>query len=174
MVGYCVENKKIYTIDTGHYHPLEDAADKVSSMLLYVPELMLHVTRGVRWDSDHVTIMEDPTMNLCKEIVRADALDRVHFGLDYFDASINRLGAYVIGARAAQQSMLCALLEPIDTLRTHEDNGRGFQRLAMLEIEKSLPWSAVWDMYCLRSGVPVGEAYIPVIEQYETEVTSKR
>lgn len=174
VVGYCVENKKIYTIDTGHYHPLEDAADKVSSMLLYVPELMLHVTRGVRWDSDHVTIMEDPTMNLCKEIVRADALERVHFGLDYFDASINRLGAYVIGARAAQQSMLCALLEPLDTLRGHEENGRGFQRLAMLEISKSLPWAAVWDMYCLNSGVPVGDGYIPVIEEYEKEVTSKR
>ncbi len=174
VVGYCVQNQKIYTIDTGHYHPLESAADKVSAMLLYVPELMLHVTRGVRWDSDHVTIMEDPTMDLCKEIVRADALDRVHFGLDYFDASINRLGAYVIGSRAAQKSMLHALLENTAELRKHELEGRGFQRLALLEEAKSMPWSAVWDMYCLEQGVPVGEAFIPEIEKYESEVTIKR
>lgn len=174
VVGYCVKNQKIYTIDTGHYHPLEDAADKVSAMLLYVPELMLHVTRGVRWDSDHVTIMEDPTMNLCKEIVRADALSRVHFGLDYFDASINRIGAYVIGSRAAQKSMLCAMLEPVSTIRTLELNGKGFQRLALLEEAKAMPWQAVWDMYCLTHNVPVGESFIPVIEDYEASVTSKR
>lgn len=174
IVGYCVQNQKIYTIDTGHYHPLEDAADKVSSMLLYVPELMLHVTRGVRWDSDHVTILEDPTINLCKEIVRADAIDRVHFGLDYFDASINRIGAYVIGSRAAQKSMLCALLEPVETIRDLELKDRGFQRLAMLEEAKSMPWAAVWDMYCLKNNVPVGDAFIPVIEEYETNVTSQR
>ncbi len=174
VVGYCVKNQKIYTIDTGHYHPLEDAADKVSSMLLYVPELMLHVTRGVRWDSDHVTIMEDPTMNLCKEIVRADAIDRVHFGLDYFDASINRIGAYVIGSRAAQKSMLCAMLEPVATIRDLELTGRGFQRLAMLEEAKSMPWAAVWDMYCLKNNVPVGDEFIPEIETYEREVTIKR
>ncbi len=174
VVGYCVKNNKIYTIDTGHYHPSEDAADKVSSMLLYVPELMLHVTRGVRWDSDHVTIMEDPTMNLCKEIVRAGALDRVHFGLDYFDASINRIGAYVIGSRAAQKSMLCAMLEPVAAIREMELQGRGFQRLAMLEEAKSMPWSAVWDMYCLKNDVPVGEAFIPEIESYEANVTSNR
>ncbi|MCC8118750.1 MAG: L-rhamnose isomerase [Bacteroidales bacterium] len=174
IVGYCVQNQKIYTIDTGHYHPLEDAADKVSSMLLYVPELMLHVTRGVRWDSDHVTIVEDPTINLCKEIVRADAIDRVHFGLDYFDASINRIGAYVIGSRAAQKSMLCALLEPVETIRDLELKDRGFQRLAMLEEAKSMPWAAVWDMYCLKNNVPVGDAFIPVIEEYEANVTSQR
>ncbi|MDE6655012.1 MAG: L-rhamnose isomerase [Muribaculaceae bacterium] len=174
VVGYCVQNQKMYTIDTGHYHPLESAADKVSAMLLYVPELMLHVTRGVRWDSDHVTIMEDPTMDLCKEIVRADALDRVHFGLDYFDASINRIGAYVIGSRAAQKSMLHALLENTPVLRQHELEGRGFQRLALLEEAKSMPWAAVWDMYCLENGVPVGDAFIPEIEKYETEVTIKR
>lgn len=174
VVGYCIENNKIYTIDTGHYHPMEDAADKVSSMLLYVPELMLHVTRGIRWDSDHVTIMEDPTMNLCKEIVRADAIDRVHFGLDYFDASINRIGAYVIGSRAAQKSMLCAMLEPVTTIRDLELNGKGFQRLAQLEEAKSMPWTAVWDMYCLKNGVPVGDAFIPEIEKYEADVTIKR
>ncbi len=174
VVGYCAQNHKMYTIDTGHYHPSEDASDKVSSLLLYVPELMLHVTRGVRWDSDHVTIMEDATMNLCKEIVRAGALDRVHFGLDYFDASINRIGAYVIGSRAAQKSMLQAMLEPTETIRRMELEGKGFQRLALLEESKSMPWNAVWDMYCLRAGVPVGDAFIPEIEKYEADVTSKR
>ena len=173
-VGYCAQHGKIYTIDTGHYHPTESAADKVSSVLLFVPELMLHVSRPVRWDSDHVVIMNDDIMDLCKEIVRADALDRVHFGLDYFDASINRIGAYVIGARSAQKCMLQALLEPVDRLREYEESGRGFQRLAILEEEKTLPWSAVWDMFCLRNEVPVGEDFIPEIERYEKEVTSKR
>ena len=173
-VGYCAQHDKIYTIDTGHYHPTESAADKVSSVLLFVPELMLHVSRPVRWDSDHVVIMNDDIMDLCKEIVRADALDRVHFGLDYFDASINRIGAYVIGARSAQKCMLQALLEPVARLREYEESGRGFQRLALLEEEKTLPWSAVWDMFCLRNEVPVGEDFIPEIEKYEKEVTSRR
>lgn len=173
-VGYCAQHGKIYTIDTGHYHPTESAADKVSSVLLFVPELMLHVSRPVRWDSDHVVIMNDDIMDLCKEIVRADALDRVHFGLDYFDASINRIGAYVIGARSAQKCMLQALLEPVARLREYEESGRGFQRLALLEEEKTLPWSAVWDMFCLRNEVPVGEDFILEIEKYEKEVTSRR
>lgn len=173
-VGYCAQHGKIYTIDTGHYHPTESAADKVSSVLLFVPELMLHVSRPVRWDSDHVVIMNDDIMDLCKEIIRADALDRVHFGLDYFDASINRIGAYVIGARSAQKCMLQALLEPVARLREYEESGRGFQRLALLEEEKTLPWSAVWDMFCLRNEVPVGEDFIPEIEKYEREVTSRR
>ncbi len=173
-VGYCVKHGKIYTIDTGHYHPTESAADKVSSVLLFVPELMLHVSRPVRWDSDHVVIMNDDILDLCKEIVRADALDRVHFGLDYFDASINRIGAYVIGARSAQKCMLQALLEPVERLREYEESGRGFQRLALLEEAKTLPWSAVWDMFCLRNEVPVGEDFIPEIERYEKEVTSRR
>jgi L-rhamnose isomerase len=173
-VGYCAQHGKIYTIDTGHYHPTESAADKVSSVLLFVPELMLHVSRPVRWDSDHVVIMNDDILDLCKEIIRADALDRVHFGLDYFDASINRIGAYVIGARSAQKCMLQALLEPVARLREYEESGRGFQRLALLEEAKTLPWNAVWDMFCLRNEVPVGEDFIPEIEKYEREVTSRR
>ena len=173
-VGYCAQHGKIYTIDTGHYHPTESAADKVSSVLLFVPELMLHVSRPVRWDSDHVVIMNDDILDLCKEIIRADALDRVHFGLDYFDASINRIGAYVIGARSAQKCMLQALLEPVGRLREYEESGRGFQRLALLEEAKTLPWNAVWDMFCLRNEVPVGEDFIPEIEKYEKEVTSRR
>lgn len=173
-IGYASQNQKIITLDTGHFHPTESVADKVSSMLLFVPELMLHVSRPVRWDSDHVTIVNDETLDLCKEIVRCDALDRVHVGLDYFDASINRIGAYVIGSRATQKCMLQALLEPLHLLRQYEANGQGFQRLALLEECKSLPWNAVWDMFCLKNNVPVGESFIAEVEKYEAEVTSKR
>ena len=173
-IGYAAQNQKIITLDTGHFHPTESVADKVSSMLLYVPELMLHVSRPVRWDSDHVTIMNDDTLDLCKEIVRCDALDKVHIGLDYFDASINRIGAYVVGTRATQKCLLRALLEPIAQLREYEANGQLFERLALLEEAKALPWNAVWDMYCLRNGVPVGEAFIADVQRYEREVTSKR
>ena len=173
-IGYGASRNKMITLDTGHFHPTESVADKVSSLLLYVPELMLHVSRPVRWDSDHVTIMDDPTMELFSEIVRCGALDRVHYGLDYFDASINRIGAYVIGSRAAQKCMTRALLEPIAKLREYEANGQGFQRLALLEEEKALPWNAVWDMFCLKNNVPVGEDFIAEIEKYEAEVTSKR
>ena len=173
-IGYAAQNQKIITLDTGHFHPTESVADKVSSMLLYVPELMLHVSRPVRWDSDHVTIMNDDTLDLCKEIVRCDALAKVHIGLDYFDASINRIGAYVVGSRATQKCMLQALLEPLHLLRKYEANGQGFQRLALLEECKSLPWNAVWDMFCLKNNVPVGESFIAEVEKYEAEVTSKR
>ena len=173
-IGYAAQNQKIITLDTGHFHPTESVADKVSSMLLYVPELMLHVSRPVRWDSDHVTIMNDDTLDLCKEIVRCDALDKVHVGLDYFDASINRIGAYVIGSRATQKCMLQALLEPLHLLREYEANGQGFERLALLEECKSLPWNAVWDMFCLKNNVPVGESFIAEVQKYEAEVTSKR
>ncbi len=172
--AYAAQHNKIVTLDTGHFHPTESVADKVSSLLLFVPELMLHVSRPVRWDSDHVTIMNDDTLDLCREIVRCNAIDCVHIGLDYFDASINRIGAYIIGARATQKCVLMALLEPIESLRKFEAADKGFERLAMLEELKSMPWGAVWDMYCLRSGVPVGEEYIADIERYEAEITSKR
>ena len=173
-IGYASQNNKLVTLDTGHFHPTESVADKVSSLLLYVPELLLHVSRPVRWDSDHVTIMNDDTMDLCKEIVRCDALNRVHVGLDYFDASINRIGAYVIGSRATQKCLLQALLEPLHLLRQYEENGQGFERLALLEECKALPWNAVWDMFCLKNGVPVGESFIAEVQKYEAEVTSKR
>ena len=172
--GYCATRKVIYTLDTGHYEPTENVADKVSSLLLYVPELMLHVSRPIRWDSDHVTIMNDQTLDLFKEIVRAEALHRAHIGLDYFDASINRIGAYVIGTRATQKCLLQALLEPLDMLRKYEDNGQGFERLALLEEMKSLPFGAVYDYFNLKNNVPVGEEFIGCIQQYEKEVTSKR
>ena len=173
-IGYAAQKNKLVTLDTGHFHPTESVADKVSSLLLYVPELLLHVSRPVRWDSDHVTIMNDDTMDLCKEIVRCDALNRVHVGLDYFDASINRIGAYVIGSRATQKCLLQALLEPLHLLREYEAKGQGFERLALLEECKSLPWNAVWDMFCLKNNVPVGESFIAEVEKYEAEVTSKR
>ena len=173
-IGYAVSRNKIVTLDTGHFHPTESVADKLSSLLLYTPEVMLHVSRPVRWDSDHVTILNDETMDLMKEIVRCDALDRVHIGLDYFDASINRIGAYVVGSRATQKCMMQALLEPLAKLRGYEAAGRGFERLALLEESKSLPWNAVWDMFCLRNDVPVGEEFIARVQKYEREVTSKR
>lgn len=172
--AYAAKNNVMITLDTGHFHPTESVADKVSSMLLFVPELMLHVSRPVRWDSDHVTIMDDPTLELFQEIVRAGATDRVHYGLDYFDGSINRIGAYVIGSRAAQRCMLRALLEPVRTIHTHELAEQGFQKLAWLEEEKSMPWQAVYDEFCVRNNVPVGLDFIADVEQYEREVTAKR
>ena len=172
--GYCASRNVIYTLDTGHYEPTENVADKVSSLLLYVPELMLHVSRPVRWDSDHVTIMNDMTLDFFKELVRADALHRAHVGLDYFDASINRTGAYIIGTRATQKCILSALLEPLAKLREYEAEGKGFQKLALLEEAKTLPFGAVFDYFNCKNGVPVGEEFIPCIEKYEKEVTSKR
>ncbi|MCK9626771.1 MAG: L-rhamnose isomerase [Bacteroidales bacterium] len=173
-LGYGAKNGVIVTLDTGHFHLTESIADKISSLLLFTPEIMLHVSRPVRWDSDHVTIMNDDTMDLAKEIVRCNALDRVHIGLDYFDASINRIGAYVIGSRATQKCLMQALLEPIVKLREYEANGQFFERLALLEEAKSLPWNAVWDEFCQRENVSVGEAFIADIQKYEKEVTSKR
>lgn len=173
-IGYGVSRQKLVTLDTGHFHPTESVADKLSSLLLFVPEVLLHVSRPVRWDSDHVTIMNDETLDLCKEIVRCGALGRVHIGLDYFDASINRIGAYVIGSRATQKCLLQALLEPLPALRRYEAEEKGFERLALLEEAKSMPWNAVWDMFCMRNGVPVGEEFISGVEEYEAEVTSKR
>ena len=172
--AYAAQKNMMVTLDTGHFHPTESIADKMSSLLLFTPEVMLHVSRPVRWDSDHVTIINDETLDLTKEIVRCDALGRVHIGLDYFDASINRIGAYVIGARATQKCLLQALLEPLTTLRQYEAEGKGFERLALLEECKSLPWNAVWDMFCLQYNVPVGEEFIADIQKYEEEVTSKR
>lgn len=173
-IGYGVSRHKLVTLDTGHFHPTESVADKLSSLLLFVPEVLLHVSRPVRWDSDHVTIMNDETLDLCKEIVRCGALGRVHIGLDYFDASINRIGAYVIGSRATQKCLLQALLEPLPALRRYEAEDKGFERLALLEEAKSMPWNAVWDMFCMRNGVPVGDEFIAGVEEYEAEVTSKR
>ncbi len=173
-LGYGAKNNMIVTLDTGHFHLTESIADKISSLLLFTPEIMLHVSRPIRWDSDHVTIMNDDTLDLAKEIIRCDALDRVNIGLDYFDASINRIGAYVIGSRATQKCFLQAMLEPLAILRKYEADGKYFERLALLEEGKALPWNAVWDMFCLKNDVPVGEDFIADIQQYEKDITSKR
>ncbi|MBQ8046765.1 MAG: L-rhamnose isomerase [Prevotella sp.] len=172
--GYCAQNKVIYTLDTGHYEQTENVSDMVSSLLLYVPELMLHVSRPIRWDSDHVTIMNDQTLDLFKELVRADALHRAHVGLDYFDASINRIGAYIIGVRSTQKCLLQALLEPLHILRQYEDNNQGFERLALLEEMKSMPFGAVYDYFNLKNNRPVAEQFIAEVQQYERDVTGKR
>jgi len=174
VAGYCATRKLMYTLDTGHYEQTENVADMVASLLLFVPELMLHVSRPIRWDSDHVTIMNDQTLDLFKELIRANALDRAHIGLDYFDASINRIGAYIIGTRATQKCLLQALLEPLSKLREYEDRGQHFERLALLEEAKSLPFGAVFDYFNLKNNVPVGESFIPAIQEYEKNVTSKR
>jgi L-rhamnose isomerase len=173
-LGYGAKKGKIVTLDTGHFHLTESVADKISSMLLFTPEIMLHVSRPIRWDSDHVVILNDDLQDLAREIIRCDALDRVHIGLDYFDATINRIGAYVIGCRATQKAILQALLEPSETLQEYESTDRLFERLALQEELKSLPWSAVWDQFCLQNDVPVGEDYIAGIQEYEKNVTSKR
>ncbi len=173
-LGYAIRNNKLICLDNGHFHPTEQVGDKISSVLQYLDEILLHVTRGVRWDSDHVVIFNDEIQLIAQEIVRCNALNRVYVGLDYFDASINRIGAYVVGARAAQQAFLFALLEPNAKLKTYEENGQYFERLALSEIMKSKPFGAVYDYYCLISQVPVGEHYIGEIQQYEKNVLLKR
>ncbi len=173
-MGYAVKNDMMLTLDAGHFHPTEVISDKISSMLLFVPEINLHVSRPERWDSDHVVILNDELLALSQEIVRSGNIDRVHMGLDYFDASINRIGAYAVGIRSAQKAMLQALLEPTDKLRSFELKNKNFQRMAYLEELKAMPWNAVYNYYCHKQGVPVGDEYIREIERYEEEVTSKR
>lgn len=173
-LGYAVQNNTLITLDNGHFHPTEQVGDKISSILLYIDELLLHLTRGVRWDSDHVLTFNDELVLIAQEIVRAKALRRVNIGLDFFDASLNRIGAYVIGTRSAQMAFLFAMLEPTETLVKFEETGRTFERLSWLELLKSKPFGAVWDYYCLRSGVPAGQDYVEEIVKYEQEVLNKR
>ncbi len=173
-LSYAAKNNKMICLDNGHFHPTEQVGDKISSCLLFVDELLLHVTRPIRWDSDHVVILNDDIMLIAQEIVRCKALNRVNIGLDYFDASMNRIGAYVIGTRAMQQALLFALLEPIATLTKYENEGRSFERLALLEVMKAKPFGAIWEYFCLQQGTPVGEEYISDILQYEKDVLLKR
>lgn len=173
-LSYAVKNNMLLTLDAGHFHPTEGVADKISSVLLFVPEIALHVSRPERWDSDHVVILSDELLGLSQEIVRSGHLDKVNIGLDFFDASINRIGAYVVGIRSTQKAMLQALLEPTDKLRDFEKIDNRFQRLAYLEELKGMPWNALYNYYCYKQGVEMGYDYIPEIETYETEVTSKR
>ena len=173
-LGYAVENNMMLTLDAGHFHPTEGIADKISSILLFVPEINLHVSRPERWDSDHVVILNDALLELSQELVRSGQMDKLHVGLDYFDGSINRIGAYVVGIRATQKALLQALLEPTEKLRQFEKENKNFQRMAYLEELKALPWNAVYNYYCLQQGVPVGGDYIKEIENYEIKVSSKR
>jgi L-rhamnose isomerase len=173
-LGYAAKNNICVTIDTGHYHPTEQPGDKISAMLPFVQGIQLHISRGIHWDSDHITIFDDNLQLLAQEVVRSRALDRVYVGIDYFDGSVNRLGAYVVGARATQLAFLFALLEPTKKLREYEEAGKYFERLALLECLKAKPFGAVYDYYCLQNDVPVGERYIQEIQKYEAEILSKR
>lgn len=173
-LGYAVRNHVLLCLDAGHFHPTEGIADKISSVLLYVDELLLHVSRGIRWDSDHVVILSDDLRATAEEIVRNGFVDRVHIGLDFFDASINRIAAWVTGTRALLKALLGALLEPADRLRTLERDGDYTGRLALFEEIKTLPFGAVWDCHCLRQGVPVGLAWLDEVRRYERDVLSKR
>jgi L-rhamnose isomerase len=173
-LGYAIKNNKLITLDNGHYHPTEQVGDKISSILLYVDEILLHLTRGVRWDSDHVLTLNDELMLITQEIIRANALKRVNVGLDFFDASLNRIGAYVIGTRSAQMAFMYAMLEPLDTLVRFENEGNNFERLAFLELQKSMPFGAVYDYYCMINNVPTGQDYVNEIMKYEKNVLSKR
>jgi L-rhamnose isomerase len=173
-MGYAVKKQILLTLDSGHFHPTESVADKISSMMLHVPELLLHVSRGIRWDSDHVVVLTDDLKLLAEEIVRGGFLPRVHIGLDYFDASINRIAAWVIGTRAMSKALLGAMLEPTQLLRDLESAGDYTARLAMLEEIKTLPMGAVWDYFCLKQGVPVGSAWIEEVKAYEKKVLALR
>lgn len=173
-LGYAVANHKLVCLDAGHYHPTETIADKISSVLLQVDEILLHVSRGVRWDSDHVVILSDELRSIAEEIVRGGFLARVHIGLDYFDGSINRLAAWVIGTRCMLKALLLALLEPTAQLRQLEASGDLTGRLVLLEELKTLPFGAVWDYYCQQQNVPVGTAWLEDIRQYEKTVLSQR
>jgi L-rhamnose isomerase len=173
-LGYAAKNGTMITLDNGHFHPTEQVGDKISACLQSVDELLLHLTRGVRWDSDHVVTFNDEITLIAQEIVRAKALNRVNIGLDYFDASLNRIGAYVVGARAVQLAFLYALLEPFKTLVKFEEQGKNFERLAYMELLKTKPYGAVWDYYCMINNVPVGQDYIAKIQEYEESVLMKR
>jgi L-rhamnose isomerase len=172
--AYAVSRKILLTLDSGHFHPTESIADKISSMLIYLDELLLHVSRGVRWDSDHVVTFNDDTQSIANEIVRSNAQDRVHIGLDYFDASINRVAAWAIGARNTLRALLVALLEPQEMLRNYELETDFSSRLALQEELKSMPFSAVWDYYCLERSVPVGMDFMHIIKEYEKRELANR
>ena len=173
-MGYSVSRQKLLTLDAGHFHPTEVISEKISSVLLFCPGLLLHVSRPVRWDSDHVVILDDELQAIAKELVRSGKLDRIHIGLDYFDASINRVAAWVIGTRNMLKALLIAFLEPTAALRKVELKMDFTQRLVSLEELKSMPWTAVWDYYCARKNVPVGAAWFDEIRKYEAEVLSQR
>ena len=172
-MGYAVKNQKLLCLDAGHFHPTETIADKLGSALMFVPEILLHVSRGVRWDSDHVVTLDDALQSISSALVRDDLLSRTHIGLDFFDASINRIAAWTIGTRNTLKSLLIALLEPA-ALKEAEASGDLTTRLALMEELKGMPWGAVWDQYCEKQGVPVGTAWLAETKRYENAVLNKR
>ena len=172
-MGYAVKNQKLLCLDAGHFHPTETIADKLGSALMFVPEILLHVSRGVRWDSDHVVTLDDSLQGIASALVRDNLLSRTHIGLDFFDASINRIAAWTIGTRNTLKSLLIALLEPA-ALREAEKSGDLTTRLALMEELKSMPWGDVWDEYCKRQNVPVGMGWVKETQKYEAAVLSKR
>jgi L-rhamnose isomerase len=172
--AYAITRKILLTLDSGHFHPTESISDKISSLLLFMDQLLLHVSRGVRWDSDHVVAFTDDLQAIAQEIVRNDALHRVHIGLDYFDASINRIAAWTIGGRNTLRALLMALLEPRDKLRQLELDGDFSGRLALQEELKAFPVGAVWDYHCMQQGVPAGMDFMDSIRGYEKTELSKR
>lgn len=173
-MGYALKNNILLTLDSGHFHPTEVISDKISSALTFMNEILLHVSRPVRWDSDHIVTLDDELQNIMKEIVRNNFIDRVHIGLDFFDASVNRIAAWTIGTRNAYKALLLALLEPTDQLVEAEKSGNFTKRLAVIEELKSAPWNAVWDRYCIEQNVPVGMDWLDVVTQYEKEVLLSR
>ncbi|WP_338512679.1 L-rhamnose isomerase [Erwinia aphidicola] len=173
-LGYAASRQTALTLDAGHFHPTEVISDKISTAMLYVPRLLLHVSRPVRWDNDHVVLLDDETQAIASEIVRQQLFDKVHIGLDFFDASINRIAAWVIGTRNAKKALLRALLEPVETLKKLENSGDYTARLALLEEQKSLPWQAVWEAWCLRHDVPAGASWLGDVRHYEQQILSQR
>jgi L-rhamnose isomerase len=173
-LGYALTKGKIVCLDLGHFHPTESVADKISAILQFTDEILLHVSRGVRWDSDHVVLLTDEIRALAEEVVRGQALDRTHFALDYFDASMNRIGAWILGARATLRGLLLALLEPRERLQELDGESRVLPRLAALEELKAMPSGPVWDYFCLKNGVPPADVWLGEVEAYEKKVLSKR
>jgi L-rhamnose isomerase len=173
-LSYALENKTLLCLDTGHFHPTEVVSDKISSVLTFLDEILLHVSRGVRWDSDHVVILSDELLAIAQQILRGDYLQRVHIGLDFFDASINRMAAWVIGTRCMIKALLIALLEPVLMLRDLELADNYTSRLAMLEELKTMPFGAVWNYYCIKMEVPHAQTWLDEIRAYEKDVLAKR
>jgi L-rhamnose isomerase len=173
-LGYAIQNGVLLCLDSGHFHPTEVISDKLSAVLLYVDELLLHVSRGVRWDSDHVITLSDELQAIMQELVRGEFLERTHIGLDFFDASINRVAAWVVGTRNALRALLLALLEPVVQMRELEVGGDLTARLALLEELKGLPFGAVWDFHCLQQEVPVGLGFLDEIRAYEKQELARR
>lgn len=173
-LGYAIKNNKLICLDNGHFHPTEQVGDKISACLQHLDEILLHVTRPIRWDSDHIVTLNEVVQLIASEIIRNNFLNRVNIGLDFFDASINRIGAYVVGTRATQKAFMYAMLEPTEQLIKFEEESKNFERLALLEELKTKPFGAVWDYYCLKNNVPVGEEFITEIQNYEKEELLRR